>query len=345
MRIDSVYSFLKSIPHNQSGDGSQLMVRCPFCGDSRKNADSKHLSIKIDVEENEPMLYKCFQPDYRCGAKGYVTTEVLQRLGCTDVQTLLDLAKHNSKVTKHGDRFRYKKHKPYVLSNVNTKLNQEKAEYINWRLGTDMTPDEMKAFKIQLSLYDFLRINNIHKLAFSENKCDMIDACTIGFVSAYSDYLICRDITKDQVMKLRYTMYRASGQPDINDTKIYIIPTDIDLLDPRSANINIAEGTFSILGAYLHCEEGKDRRNNIFAANCGTGYKKTIDHITKQYGFLKVRIHIWSDSEVPVKTYEKLYEMIKDRLDIRSFQIHYNKKGDDFGHAAKDIKVNTVTLK
>lgn len=344
MKIDTVYAFLKSIPHQESGDRKQIMIRCPFCGDSVKHADSKHFSIKVDVEPGEPMLYKCFRADYLCGAKGILDTKTLQLLGCMDMHTLLDLAEHNARISKTIDRFHPKRMRSYVISNVNTEQNREKAEYINRRLGVEFTPADLKAFKIQLSLWDFLRINGIQKLAFSENKCDKIDACTVGFISAYSDYIIFRDITGGE-MKTRYTMYRTSGKADENDRKLYVIPTEIDLMDSRSANLNLAEGPFSILGAYLHSDIGKDRRNNIFAANCGTGYRNTIEHLTKQYGFLKVRIHIWSDSEVPLKTYHKLYQILKDRLDIRTFQVHYNKLAEDFGHAARDIKVETSTIK
>lgn len=344
MKIESVYAFLKSLPHNESGDGKQLMIRCPFCGDSTKHTDSKHFSIKIDVERREPMLYKCFRADYLCGAKGILDTKTLQLLGCTDMQTLLDLAEHNSHISKTMDRFNVKQNRSYTITNVNSGRNYAKAEYINDRLGINFSPEDLKEFKIQLSLWEFLRINYIRKLSFSRNKCDMIDDCTIGFMSAYDDYIIFRDIT-DGKMKTRYTMYRTSGTPDPNDTKLYVIPTEIDLMDPRSANLNIAEGPFSILGAYLHTDIGKDRRNNIFAANCGTGYRSTIEHLTKQYGFLKVRIHIWSDSEVPIKTYQKLYEILKDRLDIRAFEVHYNKLAEDFGHAEKGIEIETATLK
>lgn len=344
MKIDSVYAFLKSLPNKESGDQKQLMIRCPFCGDSTKHSDSKHFSIKVDVDNNEPMLYKCFRADYLCGAKGILDTKTLQLLGCSDMRVLLDLAEHNSHISKSIDRFNPKIKRLYAITNANTIRNDEKARYINDRLGISFTPADLKEFKIQLSLWDFLRINNIRKLSFSQNMCDRIDECTVGFMSAYNDYIIFRDITGGQ-MKTRYTMYRTSGESGLDDTKLYVIPTEIDLMDPRSANLNIAEGPFSILGAYIHCNIGKDRRNNIFAANCGTGYRSTIDHLTKQYGFLKVRIHIWSDSEVPTRIYQKLYDSIKDRLDIRAFEVHYNKKAEDFGHAAKNIQIETLSIK
>ena len=139
-------------------------------------------------------------------------------------------------------------------------------------------------------------------------------------------------------------MYRSSGIPDPSDTKVYCIPTEIDLIDPEPAIINVAEGTFSILGAYLHTEIGRDRRNCLFLANCGGGYQSTIKHICKQYGFLSVEINIFSDSEVGLKTYEKLYRTLKNDIDIHHLHVYYNDKAEDFGVPIDQIHVKKCTI-
>lgn len=344
--INSVRDFLTSLPYaNVSTDQTHVMVRCPFCGDSPKSRTSTHFSIKMDVTDNTPMLYQCFQPDYRCQAKGILTTDVLMTLGCTNMDTLIDLAKFNTTISKKIEKYNIKKKKQYELVNLNTKLNNRKIEYINGRLGTKFHVDELRDMKIQLGLYDFLNLNNIHKLAFKEKMCDIIDQCCVGFVSMYSDYIIFRDISSSQLTKRRYTMYRTSGEPQIDDMKLYCMPTDIDLLDPNPANVNIAEGTFSILGAYHNTDIGKDMHNNLFLANCGTGYLKTIEHIAKQYGLVKMNINIFSDSEVKIHRYEKLYKTVDKRFDIVNFNVYYNVISDDFGHKRKDIKVSKIRIK
>lgn len=345
MKIDSVVAFLKTIPHSESSSGRNIMVRCPFCGDSAKHSDSKHLSIKVDVEKGTPMLYQCFQPSYRCGAKGVVTTTLLQKLGCTKMQPLIDLSSYNRTINVVKDKFNVKVAREYTLVNTLTQANIMKAEYINNRLGINFTPSEMKKLKIQLSLLEFLNMNGIKRRFFSKDRCDLIDSCTVGFVSAYDDYLICRDVTKKLRTGSRYTMYNASGNPSANDMKLYIIPTTIDLMSSKSTTLHIAEGPFSILGAYLHCDMEDEGRNNIFIANCGTGYRNSIEHIVKQYGFCKLRINIYSDSEVPMKEYEKLYQILSNRYDVRKFQVHYNTKKEDFGYPAKFIDMKTCTIK
>ena len=115
-------------------------------------------------------------------------------------------------------------------------------------------------------------------------------------------------------------------------------------MNPRATEINIAEGPFSILGAYLNSGYEISRPNSIWVANCGSEYHNTIMYLCKEYGLLKVRINIWSDSEIKITKYQKLLSQLKPRLDIRSFVVRYNDKAEDFGHAAKDIKMKEVSL-
>lgn len=343
MKLERVYRFLKTVPRfKESGDGKQVTCKCPFCGDSTKS-DHGHFSIKVDTDPGEPMWYKCFRAS--CEEKGVLTPKVLELMGCRDVDTLMELDNYNKTVNVKSDKdFIAKQSRAYQIVNVIRSDNETKLKYLNMRLGVQFDPDLLRKFKIQLSLYSFLDINFIRTLPFSKKRCDILDEYTICFLSMYDDYMICRDITKNLVTGYRYTIYRTSGTPSPNDMKLYCIPTELDLLDPDPAEINIAEGTFSIIGAYLHCKEGHFARNNIWLANCGSEYEKTILHVVKQFGLTDVIIHIWSDSEIPLSKYEKLYHKIEDRMNIVGFRVHYNQIADDFGHPAKEIKLKTIEL-
>lgn len=343
MRIESVCSFLETVPrYKPNGDETQVMVKCPFCGDSTKS-DHPHLSIKVDVEPGEPMMYKCFRAV--CGKTGILTTDILQMLGCSNVSTLMELAQYNSTINKRLEKgFNGKTFRNYELVNLNRTDNKNKLEYINNRLGVHFETGDLRDYRIQLSLYDFLNLNSIHKLAFPKDFCDKLDTYTISFLSMYKDYLICRDLTKDLKTGRRYTMYRASGKPNPEDMKVYCIPTEIDLMDPHPACINVAEGPFSILGAYLHTTLGRDEKNSLFLANCGSEYTNTIQHVVKQYGLLDVKLHIWSDSEIGMKKYETLLASLTPHMHICSIVVHYNEAAEDFGHPKNKIHVRTVAL-
>ncbi len=335
-----------SLPYaKESSDSMQILIRCPFCGDSEKHNDSTHFSIKIDIEKGEPLLYQCFQPSFKCGVKGILTTEVLQKLGCTDMSVMLELSAHNKSISKTLDRFNGKKKKDYRVFNLDNKMNNNKLKYINARLGLNLVTSDLKKLKIQLSLGDYLKINGITQLAFKERYCGMINQNTIGFISMYEDYIICRDISKDKVMGKRYINYSIRGKSDIDDTKIYTLPCEIDLLSDKPTIINVAEGAFSILGAYYGTAVDRFNANNkIFSANCGTGYYGTISHLCRQYGLTNNIINIFSDSEVKIGTYEKLYKSLKKHMNIVEFKVIYNTKKEDFGYPKSEIKVSVVNL-
>lgn len=346
MSLELTKEFLRSLPKFvESSDGQQATCECWVCGGYKDGGGS--MSIKIDPDIGEPIKFCCFRMS--CGAKGFLKPKDIEAAGCRDAETLLELENYNKTINLKSDKkFIARKKRDYELVNLDTNVNRRKLAYINKRLGVNLEPYQLRDLKIQLSLYDFLSINNIQRLAFNENYCDTLNSYTIGFVSLYSDYLILRDVSKDQKTGKRYTQYRSSGKPDPNDTKIYSIPTTIDILNPKPAIINVAEGAFSILGAYLHCgkiyKDRKDKQNVLWLANCGSEYKNTIQHIVKQWGLLDVELHIWSDSEVKVSKYEKLVRDLESHMNLVHVYIHYNTKAEDFGHAAEDIKMDIVTL-
>ena len=345
MILERVKEFLLTQPRARlTSDDTEVSIKCPFCGDSDKS-DHGHCYIKLNVDENEPMYYHCFRAS--CGEKGVLTPDILETMGCTDPDTLMELAVHNSNFSgkKLQKQFVSRKKRSYELVNLNTKINQVKLQYVNNRLGTKLTTGELRDYKIQLSLYDFLRINDIRKLAFKESYCNILNAYCIGFVSMYSDYLILRDISKDEKTGKRYTIYRASGRPDPNDLRMYSIPREIDLLDSKPATINVAEGAFSILGAYLHTKIGRETPNSVWLANCGSDYYKTIVQVVKQYGLLDVYLNIWSDTEIPVKKYVDLMKRLEPRMNLMKMHVFYNVAAEDFGHSKRDIKLDVVTLR
>lgn len=327
-----------------SGDGTSCRVRCPFCGGS--NDDPCSLSIKIDVEEGEALFYQCFRAS--CGAKGAIRSDTLQEMGITDIDTIIEVAEHNATVSKNFDKpFTVRKAKGYAIANLPVGDNLAKLAYINRRLGTNFEIGDLRQYKIQLSLLEMLRLNDIKRLSVKKDMARNLDVNCIGFISMFDDYMICRDSRNDdsrKKSKMRYYMYRISGKPDPDDLKIYSIPREIDIMDPKSAIINVAEGPFSILGAYLNTNLGEEHRNSVWVANCGSQYLNTIVRVCKQYGLLKIRLNIWSDSGIKINMYRDLYGALKNRLDIRRMTVYYNSKSDDFGHPKNEIAIQPATV-
>ena len=342
MKLEKVCDFLKTQPrYRDSGDN--ILIQCFICGDSKNKEKAGNMSIKVNVSPGEPLYYHCFRSECQCS--GFLKTEDLQTMGCNDTEVLMELAAWNKEVNPRLEKkFYVKENHGYQFVNLAISDNLEKLNYINNRLGTNLEFQDLKNFKIQLGLYEFLRINYITKLAFSQERCNLLDEYTIGFLSMYGDYLICRDITKRIITGNRYTTYRIRGSPKEDDMKIYAIPGEIDILDPAPVDINIAEGTFSILGAYLNTNIRKKQKNSIWLANCGSGYKTTLLHTSKQYGLLDINLHIWSDSEIKVEKYEKLIKEAKAHMNINSATVYYNSIAEDFGYSKNQIQVEQVSL-
>lgn len=342
--INRVLDFLKSLPYRKiSSDGTQLTCRCPFCGDSRKDPTHVNFSIKIGIKDREPFLYKCFRAD--CGKSGILTTDTLQLLGCNDMETLVELANWNKTVSKRFEKgFTARKKRNYAIVNLKSDRSKNKLAYVNQRLGMNWSFKDLADYRIQLSIVDFIKGNNIKKLAYDPSYVEILDKNCVGFISMYKDYAILRDCTKSLVTKRRYHMYRTSGIAGENDTKVYAIPTEIDLLEPTAADINVAEGAFSILGAYLHTDLGRNNRNVMFMANCGSEYFNTIMSACAQYGLIRVNLHLWADSEIPISKFQKLLRRLNNHLIVESCHVYYNKAAEDFGQPGDKIDVQISTL-
>lgn len=337
---DIIVNFLLSQDRSDFNVGrTNILMRCPVCGDPTSKT-SRNFSVKINVEENEPMVYQCFRAS--CQASGYLDIDFIQRyLHCNDMKVILELSKHNSKLIKKRNKLSKLVAKDLNLVNLKNEQNEQKLKYINKRLGLDLSIKDLKKLKIQLDLKEFIKMNNI-KAKRKESEVDFLSKNTIGFVSSFNDYIICRYVVKSEIRYINFKLH--PDIPDDEKTKIYTIPVEIDLLSAEASTLHIAEGPISILGGYFHAPY-KYPGNNIYSANCGGGYYKTIATLCKQYGLTKIRIVIYSDSEIKLDFYKQLYNRIKDDADVAEFIILYNTKSDDFGHPSDNISVRIEEIK
>jgi len=349
MLLPGLRNFFTMAPLYREKDSNNLEMRCLICGGSKSNTSARQLSIKLPEDKKEPVLYNCYRascPSNRNGRSGGILTpEVLtKQMRCMDAETSMELAKHNKgiKWIKNSKGIIREK-KGYTTFNLNNQRNKSKLEYLNKRLGWSLQTSDLKKLKIQLSLYDFLQINNIKKVPFPPNVMDMIDRYCIGFISAFDDYIIFRDISPNNILGQRYITYRIN-EKNTHETKIYIHPGEIDLLSPEPATITVAEGIISLFGGIYNNDLNINTPNKVFAANCGSHFTHTISSICVQYGLTNIVLNILSDSEVKRRFYDKLYRQIKDDIDIQEMIVHYNRKREDFGHRQSYIQPKRLTI-
>lgn len=311
------------LAHTVSFD--QIALRCAFCGDSKKDPTKTRFYVKINPNNDEPMLYNCFN----CGVSGILTPSVLRTFDINDLNmnsSLIGFNKQSTgKIKKQlgilDNKFNFK-----VPIPENTKLNHIKKRYINDRLGLNLSFRELMRLKAVFSLREFIIQNKIQELTVNDNRAILLDNDYVGFLSIRNEFIIYRDITNRN--KLRYDKYSVMRNID-NTRKFYSIPTSIDIMSNEKVNINIAEGVFDILGVYYHIKDCNED-NNIYIAVMGSAYASVIKYFI-QLGIFgdNVIVNIYSDKDKRPEFYRKIKQELG--LWFGDIRLYYNDYEKDFG--------------
>lgn len=317
--------------------GKELVTRCIFCGDSA-NQRHAHFYISVPQTADELSFYQC----KRCPNQGIVNDDLLRKLGCTDSSFIVDFIKHNAEVLSLPKYKSLKRINIYPLKYDlirKESTNQEKLNYINNRIGSNFSYGDIVSLKIFLNLYDILSINNLeltrHKLI-----CDALDKYFIGFISYDNSYCGLRktkDVELHPSINKRYINYNLINKTD-DRKNFYIIPTEVDILNPDPVNIHIAEGQFDILSIFYnlnHC----NRRQNIYMACGGKSYYQALEFILQEIGIINFNIHYYPDKDV---TDNEFYYSTLGKITMLNSKIFIHRNifdnEKDFGVPANRIK-------
>jgi len=272
---------------------TQHVIRCTACGDSHDESHA-HLSIRINVDDDAPMLYRCF----RCNDSGLVTREMLIEWGVElDEDSLNSLKIYNKKSKKkykgifsdHYEDF-------YVPAVDSTILHEMKREYINARLGTNFSVDEMRELKIVLNIEDFLTCNHISKPSIDFKTRKHIESDYLGFLSTNNNRIMFRNI-RSNLDKHDFRWYNVMlNMNNLNPYTFYSIPNKIDLYYTHSINIHIAEGCFDILSIY-HNVNNCNKENNYYYASCGSSALNIMNFLIDIGINTGLNIHLYADKD------------------------------------------------
>jgi hypothetical protein len=334
------FLLLQSCAH-KSINGRELQFRCPFCGDSHKSSNSTNFSVKIDTEGNKAMSYQCFRAE--CLARGVVDQDFLAMLGYDKHDVIMELNKYNKKSNrKKADTLhRYKKELVNVV-NVDNPMNTAKLAYINKRLGLNLSMKDIYDLKINL---DVTHLMNFNKVQIGEKKVyryKLFSLYGVGFISTYNDYVIVRDFSRDGKLGKRYTNENIFDNY-VDATKIYNIPTKIDIVSDEQTVLNISEGAFDILGVYYHLDIDREYKNQLFVAASGAGIANVVMHFVRMYGLLDLKINIFADSDTKLSMFNGL-KKLKPYLNDFNISIYYNTLSKDFGVCKSDISYEVYKL-
>jgi hypothetical protein len=340
--IDSLYGRGEYI--RQVND-VQYRTRCPFCGDSRSNLNTGHLYIKINPDDNYPMVYHCF----KCEESGVVDDNLLLALNIGDI----NLKSNITTLNKTSDRIKGQKFlTDDEIINFNYKLPEvkdyNKIKYIEDRLGCNLSIEDIEKFKIITSLKDFLIYNNIKEITTENYICHNIEKNYVGFLSFGGAYILFRDITNTQ-------QYKWIKYPVTNDSRgcklFYSISNSIDIFTKDTININLSEGVLDILSAYKNLNYNKS--NDLDIAVCGKQYLYVLNTLNSM-GFIgsNIQLNIFSDNDevfnnknnkpTNIEYFKKL--LYKNKYLYNSTNIYYNLIDKDIGVSKDKIKLRKYKI-
>lgn len=288
--------------------GREVLMRCRYCPDSR-DPKSAHMYISIPAE-GEPSKYNCF----KCGSRGIVTHEKLIQWGLfNESDTLVGISVYNKNIMKLEKNRKYRDRNVYILNNnfiSPTKLSEVKLKYINKRLGTNLTYNDLLSKKIILNIEDLLTSNNITNYTRGGNLMRQLNDSFIGFITQDNAFINMRNLTPGKVDKsidTRYVNYNIFGKYD-NTQKYYTLPTDINLLNPNRTKIHISEGPFDILSVYYNLR--RDDNNCIYSSILGNSYMNICKHFINNMKLINIEIHIYIDNDVNDYVVKQLRDML-----------------------------------
>ena len=140
-----------------------------------------------------------------------------------------------------------------------------------------------------------------------------------------------------------YINYDLVNKKD-NGKAYYMVPTQIDILNPSPVKIHIAEGQFDILSIFYNINKSNTNQN-IYIACGGKSYKQTLEFILLETGIINYEIHFYPDKDVTDYEFNNTLRVV-DKLPCNIY-IHRNINQDekDYGVPMNRIKESIKVIK
>ena len=331
-KADDIREYLLSaIPgSNLVSGGRRIQCRCRECSDS---ADPTHAHMGINSgEDGGPFWYNCF----KCGAKGILTYKKLIEWNIYDPDIAEELTEYNNSILGNSRNAKYFRRSLYKVQNTyqeDSKNFAWKRDYINQRLGLQLSYQDLRDLKIVLDLIPFLQENHVLKYTRNEEIVNALNQYFLSFLSVDNAYLNMRRLIDQgklyEGIDKRYINYDIFGKFD-NSQRFYVVPTTIDVSYPYRTKVHIAEGPFDILSIY---ENVRKKEKGIYASVAGANYMNTILYILLELQIPYIELHLYPDNDKQ-GTDERIADIVSNIPDTTiPVYIHRNLYPDqkDFG--------------
>ena len=345
--VDSIQSNIK--PYHYNAGKTEIMIRCPYCGDSSKSSLHTHLYIGLAKRNSIPWYCQ------KCSSSGYVDKEFLKDINLYDSNLMVDCESVKKSYLKNkkthklsDDEIRLRlignrkdlKQKDLIIPKFrNTKNNKAKLDYLNDRYSFDLTPEEyIKKYKVIFSFKDFLLQNEIEEIYVGDIMLKKLLNQYVGFLSSDQSYIIFRNIDKNCPKKERYYMYNIFD--DQTGKRFYTVHTEVDVMCDK-VRLILSEGPFDIIAIKEYLYKDKDK-NIIFTSVNGKGYNLIVNHFARM-GFLDLDIEIYSDQDVDISKYKNFKKTNPIFLN-NNVKVFYNTLSKDMGTTLENIKLKKSVI-
>ena len=319
-------SKLKSlIPNSQFAAGKkELVLRCPYCGHT-SSAGKKHMYIGLS--KDKPYMFNCF----KCEAGGLVNRTFLNLLDIRDEELIHAIDIHNKEMRiSRGNSYASNRIREpqvaYDAFEVNYDIYPDKVNYINSRLGTNLSVSEMMNMKIIFD-FSFFKRQIMRYLGATESDFERIQRDYVGFLSVNNTSLSMRCIRQTD-SKYRYLICKLDDRDIYN--KAFCIPSSIPYTSDRIM-VHIAEGQFDIISIYNNMT---NRSTGIYFAAAGNKYSAILKYILSK-GIMYMDIHLYFDNDQAGEIAKRQIEyFIKNNIAFfRGSRVfaHVNQADKDYG--------------
>ena len=311
---------LSHIPGSRKASGGkEILCRCRYCPDS-SNPRHAHFYISVPQSKDDLSFFNC----YKCHSSGIVTNKTLIEWGIYDPHIGMELTLHNKKIISNPQQMmRFSSDMIYKIKYTHITiddLSKAKLDFINRRLGSNLTFDDCIRMKIVINLQDLLKENN---LGYTRDPriVDLLDSSYIGFISVNNAFVNMRKIVDKDLpfgLNKRYLNYSLFNKVD-NTHRFYVIPTQFDITKTIYTNL---------MGGRMD--------NDIYSNIGGSGYKGIIKYFINTLKLPNVEVNYYPDAEISQHLLLDIAEAL--RPFHFKFNIIRNEIGKDFGVRKDQMK-------
>lgn len=312
----------------------EIRTRCPYCGDSQKDFHTGHLYIKINPNDNCPVVYNCF----KCPAHGLLKYDDLELLGLEGDEFKSGI--HN--LNQNASYKSYEVKERYFDLKLPDTYDMNKIKYLQDRLGRKFTKEELQDMRVITSFKHFLLLNDIKSVTCKPYIARLMEDKYIGFLSNNNSHILFRDTTDSQ--KIRWYKYPILTE-SVGQKIFYSIKSSVDLYTSENIVINLSEGVMDCLSIAYNLDNFNDNILNI--AVCGKFYTKMIEKLIGM-GFIgdNIIINIYSDKDYTFDTSFQSYKRVLKRYKylVKEINVYYNLLSKDCGVPKDKIKLQKYSI-